>query len=334
MQGRITTQFEPADETSSASLHALAPLGALGIDVLSKTTRGRIAAEPLRGKPPPIREGSAVVGAESAEYVLGHSTSELERQTVEARAFQSFTRELLIEAGVEKGMRVLEVGTGAGDVAMLAADLVGPTGTIVAVDKSCATVELARERARLKGVQNVSFECADPQESLSVGNDFDALVGRLVLMYMRSPAVTLRRLVRHLRPGGIVAFQEINTLGARTVPPIPTHELAQTWIRETFLRSGVEIQMGPKLHAVFRGAGLPAPQMRVDGLIGGSESIVPALMADVIRSILPLIVQFGLATESAVDIETLEDRLRAELEAADGSISSPLLIGAWAKLPQ
>jgi hypothetical protein len=92
--------------------------------------------------------------------------------------------------------------------------------------------------------------------------------------------------------------------------------------------------MGPKLHAVFRGAGLPAPQMRVDGLIGGSESIVPALMADVIRSILPLIVQFGLATESAVDIETLEDRLRAELEAADGSISSPLLIGAWAKLPQ
>jgi hypothetical protein len=45
-------------------------------------------------------------------------------------------------------------------------------------------------------------------------------------------------------------------------------------------------------------------------------------------------VQFGLATESAVDIETLEDRLRAELEAADGSISSPLLIGAWAKLPE
>ena len=274
------------------------------------------------------------MGAKSAEFVLGHSTNDLERQTVEARAFQCFTRELFIEAGLQKGMRVLEIGTGAGDVAMLAADLVGPTGTVVSVDKSCATVELAMERARLKGIQNVDFKCADPQENLSVGNDFDALVGRLVLMYLHSPAVTLRRLVRHLRPGGIVAFQEINTLGARTVPPIPSHELAQTWIRETFLRSGVEIQMGPKLHAVFKGAGLPAPQMRVDGLIGGSESIVPALMADVIRSILPLIVQFGLATESAVDIETLEDRLRAELEAADGSISSPLLIGAWAKLPE
>lgn len=274
------------------------------------------------------------MGAESAEYVLDHSTSELERQTVEARAFQSFTRQMFIDAGIEEGMRVLEIGTGTGDVAMLAGELVGPTGSVVGVDRSCETVALARERARLKGLANVSFECADPQQNLAVGNDFDALVGRLVLMYLPSPAVILRRLVRHLRPGGIVAFQEINTLGARTVPPIPSHEQAQIWIRETFLRSGVEIQMGPKLHAVFRAAGLPAPQMRVDGLIGGSESIVPTLMTDLIRTVLPLIEQFGLATESAVDIDTLEDRLRAELEASDGTISSPLLVGAWTKLPE
>jgi len=274
------------------------------------------------------------VGAESAEYVLDHSTSDLERQTVEARAFQSFTRELLVDAGLEKGMRVLEIGTGTGDVAMLAGELVGPTGAVVGVDRSCETVALTRERARLRGLANVSFECADPQENLDVGNDFDALVGRLVLMYLPSPAVILRRLVRHVRPGGIVAFQEINTLGARTVPPIPSHEQAQIWIRETFLRSGVEIQMGPKLHAVFRAAGLPAPQMRVDGLIGGSESVVPMLMTDLIRSILPLIEQFELATEAEVDIDTLEDRLRAELEASDGTISSPLLVGAWTRLPK
>ena len=274
------------------------------------------------------------MGAESAEYVLGLSTGELERQTVEARAFQSFTRQMFTDAGIEEGMRVLEIGTGTGDVAMLAAELVGPAGSVVGIDRSCETVALARERAKLRGLTNVSFECANPQENLGVGNEFDALVGRLVLMYLPSPAVILRRLVRHLRPRGIVAFQEINTLGARTVPPIPSHEQAQIWIRETFLRSGVELQMGPKLHAVFRAAGLPAPQMRVDGLIGGSESIVPALMADVIRTILPLIEQFELATESEVDINALEDRLRAELEASDGTISSPLLIGAWTKLPE
>jgi hypothetical protein len=74
--------------------------------------------------------------------------------------------------------------------------------------------------------------------------------------------------------------------------------------------------------------------MRVDGLIGGSESIVPALMTDLIRTILPLIEQFGLATESAVAIDTLEDRLRAELEASDGTISSPLLVGAWTNVPE
>jgi SAM-dependent methyltransferase len=274
------------------------------------------------------------MGAESAEYVLGHSTSELERQTVEARAFQPFTRGLLVEAGLQEGMRVLEIGTGTGDLAILAGELVGPTGSVVGVDQSCDTVAIARERARSRGFTNISFECASPQANLPFGREFDALVGRLVLMYLPLPAVALRRFVRCLRPGGIVAFQEINTLAARTVPPIPTHERAQIWIRETFLRSGVEIQMGPKLHAVFKAAGLPAPQMRVDGVIGGSEIIVPTLMADLIRTILPLIEQFGLATESEVDIDTLEDRLRAELEAVDGTISSPLLIGAWAKLPE
>jgi ubiquinone/menaquinone biosynthesis C-methylase UbiE len=273
------------------------------------------------------------VGPESADYVLGHAGSELDRLTVQARAYQPFTRQLFAEAGLKEGMRVLELGTGSGDVAMLAGEFVGPTGCVVGIDQSCETVEFANERARRRRLDHVSFKCLSPDNDLPFGREFDALVGRLVLMYLPSPAVTLRRLVRHLKPGAIVAFQEMNMLGARTVPPIPTHELAQTWIRETLSRSGVELQMGPKLHAVFRAAGLPPPRMRVDGLINGSEGDVPEMMADVIRSILPLIEQLGVASVSEVDIDRLDDRLRAELEAADGTISSPLLIGAWTRLP-
>ncbi len=273
------------------------------------------------------------MGPESADYILGHSDAELDRLTVQARAFQPFTRELFAEAGLQVGMRVLEIGSGSGDVAMLAAEFVGLAGEVVGVEQSPDAVRLATERAESRRLENVSFTCAKIDDELPVGRDFDALVGRLVLMYLPAPAVTLRRLVRHLRPGALVAFQEINILGARAVPATPAVERAQTWIREAFLQSGVDIQAGPKLHGLYKAAGLPPPEMRVDGLISGSEGVVPALMTDVIRTILPLIEQLGLATASDVDINTLEDRMRAELEAVDGTLSSPLLVGAWSNTP-
>ena len=61
-------------------------------------------------------------------YVLGHSDRELERLRLQAQLIDPITRQFLIEAGISPGMRVLDVGSGAGDVAFLAADLVGPPG--------------------------------------------------------------------------------------------------------------------------------------------------------------------------------------------------------------
>ena len=58
-------------------------------------------------------------------YVLGHSDRELDRLTTQARMFEPFTRQLLLQAGICPGMRVLDVGCGSGDVSFLAAGLVG-----------------------------------------------------------------------------------------------------------------------------------------------------------------------------------------------------------------
>ena len=66
-------------------------------------------------------------------YVLGHSDQELDRLSRQAELFGPFTRQLFEQAGITSGMRVLDIGCGAGDGAFLAADLVGATGEIVAV---------------------------------------------------------------------------------------------------------------------------------------------------------------------------------------------------------
>ena len=56
------------------------------------------------------------------------------------------TRELFVTAGIGPGMRVLDVGSGAGDVALLAADLVGPTGEVVGIEVAPETIAVAEQR--------------------------------------------------------------------------------------------------------------------------------------------------------------------------------------------
>src|SRR3954447_11004730 len=97
-------------------------------------------------------------------YALGHSQAEIDRLLAQARMFQPFTRQFLIEAGIAPGMRVLDVGTGAGDVAFLAASMVGATGAVVAVDRSATALALAEARARSMEFRNVSFRAGDPAE--------------------------------------------------------------------------------------------------------------------------------------------------------------------------
>ena len=57
-------------------------------------------------------------------YALGHSDRELDRLSRQAQAFEPFTRQLLAEAGIQPGMRVLDAGCGSGDVSFLAAGMV------------------------------------------------------------------------------------------------------------------------------------------------------------------------------------------------------------------
>ena len=77
-------------------------------------------------------------------YVLGHSDQELARLNEQARIVEPITRRFFREAGLVPGMRVLDVGSGAGDVSFLAADLVGHSGAIVGVDRSSAAVAATR----------------------------------------------------------------------------------------------------------------------------------------------------------------------------------------------
>ncbi|WP_352610661.1 methyltransferase domain-containing protein [Mesorhizobium sp. M0239] len=98
----------------------------------------------------------------SARIRTGHSERELKRLATQATLVDPLTRDYLRRAGLRAGMHVLDVGSGAGDVAFLAADVVGPTGLVIGSDRSAEALDAARARAAQRGLANVIFHQCDP----------------------------------------------------------------------------------------------------------------------------------------------------------------------------
>jgi SAM-dependent methyltransferase len=266
---------------------------------------------------------------QQAQYAPGHSERELKRLTCQAQAFEPFTRQLLQAAGIGSGMRVLDVGCGSGDVSFLLSELVGPAGEVIGVDRARAAVEWANARMRSQEIRNVTFiegdACAMRSERV-----FDAVVGRLVLMYSPDPVSTLRKLAEHVREEGLVVFQEFDTEFCRSLPPAPAYERAAQWIRKTLADSGAHLQLGLELFRIFVAAGLPEPSMRFDALIGGGpDCIAYQHIAEVVETLLPEMERRGTAQVAEVGISTLANRMRDEIVSANGVALSPGLIGAW-----
>src|SRR5262245_45004197 len=201
-------------------------------------------------------------------YVLGRSESEERSLQERAKFVNTATRHLFEDAGITVGMKVLDIGCGPGDVTLLAADLVGPTGHVVGVDMNPAILTTARARAYAAGATQVSFNAGDIRD-IDLGDNFDAVVGRFVLMYSADPVASLRAALRAVRPDGIAAFHEAN-MGAGVVshPISAMHQQLARWCSETFARGGVEMAMGTKLPQVFLAAGLESPHLTMDTIIG------------------------------------------------------------------
>ena len=156
-------------------------------------------------------------------YVLGHSDQEIDRLSAQARLIAPFTRQLFRDAGIVPGMRVLDVGSGAGDVALLVAELIGKTGEVIGTDRAPAAIAAASRAAELRSLGNVHFREGDPAE-MAFEQPFDAVVGRYVLLYSDDRSLMLRRLARHLRPGGLIVFHEPDWSCVRSVPPAPSYD--------------------------------------------------------------------------------------------------------------
>jgi ubiquinone/menaquinone biosynthesis C-methylase UbiE len=267
-------------------------------------------------------------------YVLGHSQREIARLKAQARLIDPITKRFFREAGIEEGMRVLDVGSGAGDVALLAAELVGASGAVVGVDRVSVAIEEARKRATALSLKNVTFCVGDPAD-LVFSRPFDAVVGRYVLQFQQDPAAMLRQLATQVRAGGLVVFHELDWGGVGSFPPVPTFDRVCQWGDQTLRLHGTETRMGAKLYRTFVEAGLSPPGLSLEALLGGGPNSldVLTLVAGIIETLLPEMERLRVAAAADVEIATLLERMRAEVEQSRSIVIGHYQVAAWSRVP-
>ncbi len=264
-------------------------------------------------------------------YSLGHSDSELVRLQKQAEFYAEFTRTVLLKAGLVPGMRVLDVGCGVGDVSMEAARIVGPSGAVVGVDQSEAALVTAAERVLHAGLTQASFSRGD---LASDGHgQFDAVIGRFILLHLNDPADSLRSLVKRVRSGGCVAFIEMDLTSAEACPQLDIFDKAVGWIREVYIREGVEIDMGSRLFSCFASLGMKPTLEAFQRIEGGAEAHVYEYLAETVRSLMPRMIALGVASEGDIDVGQLASRTKHAAQIGGQCFFYPRMVGAWARTP-
>jgi SAM-dependent methyltransferase len=176
---------------------------------MNKLAKPNGVRRPSAGKPKqkPVRIAGGFAGL---RQVIGEAFLYTECRRLGCRpvSLRDPDEDSLRAAGVERGMRVLDLGCGFGDTALLIAKVVGASGLVVGVDPSAEAIGVAEKRATAAcQCYWTRFFVAD-LHTFVLDQVFDMVVARPSSLNSREPAAALRRLSTFVHPGGVIAFHE------------------------------------------------------------------------------------------------------------------------------
>lgn len=197
------------------------------------------------------------------EYVLGTHDEELARLGVQHQVWRDRMLELCREAGFGPGLRIVDLGCGPGFATLDLAEIVGPTGSVIAVDQSLRFLAALRAAASERSLRNIETRQVNLDNWELPASDVDGVWCRWVSAFVASPEELVGKVRHALKPGGVFAVQEyLHYATWRLSPRSPEFEEFVRLVIETWRASGGEPDIGLDLPRLLERHGFIVERVR------------------------------------------------------------------------
>src|ERR1700693_4521556 len=163
--------------------------------------------------------------ATERDYVLGTHDEEIARLGLQHRVWRPVVLNCWEKAGIPVGSRVLDVGAGPGYATVDLAEIVGPSGAVVAIERSNNFVRAMEETVRDRSLTNVKIHELDLMTDDLPSGDYDFSWCRWVVSFVNEPALLIRKLGGMMPKGSMSIFHEYGHYETwRFFPRVPSQE--------------------------------------------------------------------------------------------------------------
>ena len=184
---------------------------------------------------------SASTAEGDRDYVLGTHDEEIARLGLQHRVWRPRALDAWRRAGFTVGQTLVDVGCGPGWASLDLADVVGPAGEVLAIDRSRRFLDALSAASRVRGLSHVTTHELDLDEDTLPSVNADGVWGRWVFAFVHQPRELLRRVRDLLRPGGVLVLHEYFDYSTwRLAPRSPAVEEFVRVVIESWRASGGE----------------------------------------------------------------------------------------------
>ncbi|HEY2138839.1 MAG TPA: methyltransferase domain-containing protein [Chthoniobacterales bacterium] len=233
-----------------------------------------------------------------ADYVLGTHDEEVARLGLQHRVWRPITTDCWRRAGITTGSRVIDIGAGPGYATVDLAEIVGPSGEVLAIERSARFLEVAKQACATRGLSHVRFQEMDLMEQRLGALNFDYAWCRWVASFVSSPEKLINNIAAALRPGGLAIFHEYSHYETfRFVPRRPAMEAFSDEVMKSWRAAGGEPNVALQFPSLFRTAGLEVVEAHPRILTVSPRSYVWQWPASFIEINLSRLLELGHVTE-------------------------------------